>query len=126
VLAVFEADDSVYAYVATPRASTTPSDDPPHGTIYKIDVDERDVVWSSALDESVASDAPVLEANADSVVVAGGESVIALEASNGHQRWIESVVALGKSRGYALPEAVHEIAIDDEADLVLLSVTPAA
>ena len=68
----------------------------------------------------------MLVANADSVVVAGGESVMALEGSNGRQRWIESVVALGKSRGYALPEAVHEIAIDDEADLVLLSVTPAA
>ena len=126
VLAVVEAGDSAYAYVATPRASTARPDDPPHGTIHKIDVDEHNVVWSSALDESVASDAPALEANGDSVVVAGGESVAALEGSNGRQRWIESVVALAKSRGYALPESVHEIVIDDDDLLVLLSVTPAA
>jgi hypothetical protein len=126
VLAVVEAGDSAYAYVATPRASTARPDDPPHGTIHKIDVDEHDVVWSSALDESVASDAPALAANRDSVVVAGGESVTALEGSNGRQRWIESVVALAKSRGYALPESVHEIVIDDDDLLVLLSVTPAA
>jgi PQQ-like domain len=118
--------DFPYAYVATPRASTARLDDPQHGTIYKIDVDEHKVVWSSALDESVASDAPSLAANADSVIVAGGESVTALEGSNGRQRWIESVVALGKSRGYALPESVHEIVIDDDNVLVLLSVTPAA
>jgi hypothetical protein len=126
VLAVEEAGDGVYAYVATPRAATTQPDDPPVGAIVKLAVADGRFVWRSALDESVASDEPALDAIADSVVVAGGESITALDGTDGHQRWIESVAALGKSRGYALPQAVHEVVIDDENDLVLLSVTPAA
>jgi hypothetical protein len=126
VLEVVEADGSAYAYVATPRAAHDRPDDPPLGAIAKIDLNEHRVLWRSGLDESVASDEPALAANADSVIVAGGESITALDSVDGHQRWIESVVALGKSRGYALPEAIHQVALDDENDLVLLSVTPAA
>ena len=45
-----------------------------------------------------------------------------LEAETGEERWTESVVALGKSRGYALPGAVQLVAIDDRR--VYLSTTP--
>jgi hypothetical protein len=126
VLALVEAGDVAYAYVSTPEASPTRPGDPAHGTIVKIDVDRREVVWSRSLDDSAASDDPALAANADSIVVAGGESITALDGSDGRERWSESVIALGKSRGYGLPGAVHEIVIDDEDGLVLLAVTPAA
>jgi hypothetical protein len=121
VAALVEADGSAYAYVATAPARP---DDPPVGAIVKLDPDDGAVLWQRALDESVASEAPVLAADSEVVIVAGGESITALEPSDGRQRWIESVVALGKSRGYALPQALHELLID--GDLVLLSVTPAA
>ena len=55
-------------------------------------------------------------------MVAGGERFAVLEAGTGDLRWSESVVSLGKSRGYALPGAVQRVEVSDT--LVFLSTTP--
>ena len=61
--------------------------------------------WRSGLPAMavVTSGSPTIDANGAAVVVAGGEQIAALDADDGHLRWTQSVVALGKSRGYALP-----------------------
>ena len=50
-----------------------------------------------------------IAANDDAVVVAGGERIAALDADDGACAGPQSVVALGKSRGYALPGAVQQV-----------------
>ena len=94
------------------------------GRILKVDAESGDIVWPRALPEAVAvADGQAdIAANDDVVVVAGGVEVAALDADDGEQRWTASVVELGKSRGYALPGAVQQVAVSD--DLVLLSTTP--
>ncbi len=119
VLAVTRAGDSLYVYVATPGATGQAG-----GRILKVDAESGDIVWPRALPEAVAvADGRAdIAANDDVVVVAGGVEVAALDADDGEQRWTANVVELGKSRGYALPGAVQEVAIRD--DLALLSTTP--
>jgi hypothetical protein len=137
VLAVVETDDGAYAYVATP--APVGSDDPVDavdagagaGAVVRIGGDGN-VVWRSPLDEDLiaVTNQPALAATDSTAIVAGGESIGALDAASGKEDWSESVVALGKSRGYALPEALHEIVVYDvggsDDDLVFLSVTPEA
>jgi outer membrane protein assembly factor BamB len=131
VLAVVASGDRAFAYVSTPRA-----DDDAAGaadeariegaSIVQLDLDDGSEGWRRVLDDSVASDEPALAASDERVVVAGGEEIAVLDADSGVEDWSESVVALGKSRGYALPEADHELLVSDEHGLVFLSVTPAA
>ncbi len=111
--------DSVYVYVATPGAAGVAG-----GRILKVDADSGATVWTRSLSEEVAvgDGTADIAANDDVVVVAGGVEVAALDAADGDQRWTESVVTLGKSRGYALPGAVQEVAVSDT--LVFLSTTP--
>jgi outer membrane protein assembly factor BamB len=120
VVDVARVDDVAYAYVATPGA------DEVHvaGRVVKFAVDDGDQIWTKGLPEDVeAADGEArIAANDDTVVVAGGELVAALDAEDGELSWTESVVTLGKSRGYALPGAVQHVAIDD--DHVYLSTTP--
>ena len=76
--------------------------------------------WTSALPETVAAaPAATIAAGGDAVVVAGGEQIAVLDADDGTLRWTASVAELGKSRGYALPGAVQQIAVTDT--LVFLS-----
>jgi outer membrane protein assembly factor BamB len=103
-----------YAYVATPGADGIDG-----GVIIAMDAADHDVRWTSGLPPTVASDAATIEAGGDTVVVAGGERIAALNAVDGTIRWHASVAELGKSRGYALPGAVQQVAVTDE--LVFLS-----
>jgi outer membrane protein assembly factor BamB len=111
--------DSLYVYVATPGAGVAAG-----GRILKVDAESGDIVWPRTLPEvvAVADGRADIAANDDVVVVAGGVEVAALDADDGQQRWTASVVELGKSRGYALPGAVQEVAVSDT--LVFLSTTP--
>ena len=45
-----------------------------------------------------------------------------LDTEGGTLRWRQSVVSLGKSRGYVLPGAVQQIIVSES--LVFLSATP--
>ena len=63
----------------------------------------------------VQAGAPAIAAVEDTVVVAGGERIGALEAVDGALRWTQNVVALGKSRSYALPGAIQQVVIWDPA-----------
>jgi outer membrane protein assembly factor BamB len=119
VLAVASVGEFLYVYVATPGADGGAS-----GRVLKLDGDIGGVEWTRSLDETVAvgDGTAAIAANDEYVVVAGGERIAVLDARNGDQQWTESVVTLGKSRGYALPGAVQHVAIDD--DHVYLSTTP--
>ena len=118
LLAVARAGDVVYAYVRTPGAS-----DAAGGTVVKLAAD-GDIEWTSALPPEIATqgDAAAIDANEEVVVVAGGERVAVIEADDGTLRWSESVVSLGKSRGYALPGAVQHVVVAD--GLAFLAATP--
>ena len=70
----------------------------------------------------VTGNVVALDANASGVVVAGGELVGMLDADDGGLRWKQNVVTLGKSRGYALRGAIHEVEVSDTH--VYLSTTP--
>lgn len=119
VLAVVEAGESSYAYVRTRGANGAPS-----GAIVKFDTGNGETLWRRGLPAMavVTSGSPTIDANGSAVVVAGGEQIAALDADDGHLRWMQSVVALGKSRGYALPGAVQQVIVTDS--LVFLSATP--
>jgi outer membrane protein assembly factor BamB len=119
VVAVAQSGPSVYAYVSTPGASGAPG-----GAVVKIRADDGVVVWHRALPETVVAAAgpAAIGASADEVVVAGGERIGVLDAADGLLRWTQSVVSLGKSRGYALPGAVQHVIVTDS--LVFLSATP--
>jgi outer membrane protein assembly factor BamB len=119
VLAVAQSGDSAFAYVSTPGATG-----PPSGAIVALDVDDGEIRWQRALPAEVVASAgtPAIGSNGDVVVVAGGEKIGVLDAGNGDLRWTESVVTLGKSRGYALPGAVQQLIVTDT--LVYLSATP--
>jgi PQQ-like domain len=121
VLTVVQSGDSAFAYVSTPAARGAPA-----GAIVKVDADDGQVRWRRALPPSVAASGgtPAIDADGNTVVVAGGERIAALDADDGELRWTQSVVALGKSRGYALPGAVQDVMIWDS--LVFLSATPDA
>ena len=103
-----------YAYVATPGADGIDG-----GVVVAVDTADNDVRWTRDLSETVATEAATIAAGGDAVVVAGGESIAALNAVDGTLRWDASVAELGKSRGYALPGAVQHVAVTDE--LVYLS-----
>jgi hypothetical protein len=118
VTAVAQSGTSVYAYVSTPGASGVPG-----GAVVKVGVDDGIVIWRTALPDSVvAKVGAAIGASADGVVVAGGERIGVLDAADGRLRWTQSVVVLGKSRGYALPGAVQHVIVTDS--LVFLSATP--
>jgi outer membrane protein assembly factor BamB len=118
VVALAHSGASVYAYVSTPGASGAPG-----GAVIKVGVDDGVVVWRTALPEPVVSTGTVaIGASGDAVVVAGGERIGVLDPADGLLRWTQSVVALGKSRGYALPGAVQHVIVTDS--LVFLSATP--
>ena len=116
-LAVTEAGDGAYAYVSAPGANGVQG-----GAIVKFDVRDGALVWRRALPAVVASGSPAIDANGAVVIVAGGERIGALDADDGTLQWTQSVVDLGKSRGYALPGAVHHVIVSDA--LVFLSATP--
>jgi outer membrane protein assembly factor BamB len=118
VLAVAAPGDTAYAYVATPGI-----DEVTGGAIVKLDAGDGSIVWRADLPEEMTTAVPTIAASGDVVVVAGGEQIAALNAADGHRRWSENVVKLGKSRGYALPGAVQEMEITDTH--VFLSTTPA-
>jgi outer membrane protein assembly factor BamB len=117
VLAFADAGDTVYAYVATPGV-----DEVAGGAIVKLDADDGAILWRTDLPQEMTSDRPTIGANREHVVVAGGEQIAGLDAANGKREWSQNVVTLGKSRGYALPDAVQEIAMNDT--YVFLSATP--
>jgi hypothetical protein len=118
VLDVAPIGDIVYVYVATPGAAAGAG-----GRILKLDADSGATEWQRSLSEEVAvgDGSADIAANDDVVVVAGGEHIAVIDA-DGHQRWTESVVTLGKSRGYALPGADQQVEVSDT--LVFLSTTP--
>ena len=118
VLDIARVGTSVYVYVATPGAAGGAG-----GRIVKINGRNGEITWQRQLPEVVAvADGPAdIAANDGVVVVAGGEHIAALDA-DGQQLWTASVVALGKSRGYALPGAVQRVEVNDT--LVFLSTTP--
>ena len=118
VLDVARAGDNLYVYVATPGAAGEAG-----GRILKVDADSGAAVWQRSLSEEVAvGDGKAdIAANDDAVVVAGGEQIAAIDA-DGNLLWTESVVTLGKSRGYALPGADQRVEVSDT--LVFLSTTP--
>jgi PQQ-like domain len=127
VLAVARSGDSGYAYVSTPGADAPGTDvcdrDPhashcdPAGAVVRFNATNGDVEWRSALPESmvVQAGAPAIAAVEDTVVVAGGERIGALEAVDGALRWTQNVVALGNSRSYALPGAIQQVVMWDPA-----------
>jgi outer membrane protein assembly factor BamB len=117
-LAVAAAGDAAYAYVETPGV-----DEVAGGAIIKLDAADGSILWRKALPQEVTAQSPELGASLETVVVAGGEQIAALDADDGQRQWSENVVKLGKSRGYALPGAVQQMAINDER--VFLSTTPA-
>jgi outer membrane protein assembly factor BamB len=119
VLAVARSGDTAYAYVSTPGASGEPT-----GAIVKFDADDGDIRWQTGLPAQVAASggAPAIGANGDAVIVAGGEKIGELDAESGELRWTQSVVSLGKSRGYALPGSVQQVIVTDT--FVFLSATP--
>lgn len=119
VVAVTQSGTSVYAYVSTPGASGVPG-----GAVVKVGIDDGIVMWRTALPEPVVAKvgAATIGASTDAVVVAGGERIGVLDAADGMLRWTQSVVVLGKSRGYALPGAVQHVIVTDS--LVFLSATP--
>jgi hypothetical protein len=117
-LRVKASGDSAYAYVATPGV-----DGVTRGSIVKLDAGDGRILWRKGLPQEMTTDRPTIGANGDFVVVAGGEQIAALRAEDGQREWSENVVKLGKSRGYALPGAVQELAINDA--YVFLSTTPA-
>jgi outer membrane protein assembly factor BamB len=118
-LAVVPAGDSAYVYVSTPGAG-----DIAGGSVVKLDADDGRVRWRKALPPDLVAVAttPALGANSYAVAVAGGEEIGVLDADDGKLRWTQSVVTLGKSRGYALPGAVQHVTVTDS--LVYLSTTP--
>ena len=120
VRALVRVDGSVYAYLSTPGAGGTAA-----GAIVKVDAADGSHGWRQALPEDIAAVAggvPTIDANEDVVVVAGGEKFAVLEAGTGDLRWSESVVSLGKSRGYALPGADQRVELSPT--MVYLSTTP--
>ena len=118
VLDVTQAGSNAYAYVSTPGAAGAPG-----GAVVRIDADDGRVLWRRSLPATVAASTgtPAIAASSDAVVVAGGERVAVLDADSGRVRWTQSVVTLGKSRGYALPGAVQQVIVTDS--LVFLSAT---
>ncbi len=118
MLAVTQSGSNAYAYVSTPAAAGAPG-----GAVVRIDADDGRVLWRVSLPATVAvsTGTPAIEAGSDAVVVAGGERVAVLDADSGRERWTQSVVTLGKSRGYALPGAVQQVIVTDS--LVFLSAT---
>ena len=119
MLAVAQAGDNAYAYVSPPGATARPA-----APIVKIDATTASSSGGSALPEAVAASAAPRPSGptAMSVVVAGGERIGVLDADDGDCCWTQSVVTLGKSRGYALPGAVQQVIVTDS--LVFLSATP--
>jgi outer membrane protein assembly factor BamB len=109
----------VYGYVVTPGANGLDS-----GAIIAVDVSDGHVLWRAALPENIAAaaTAATIGAGGNAVVVAGGERIAVLDADDGDLRWSESVASLAKSRGYALPGAVQQVAVTDS--LVYLSTAP--
>lgn len=71
---------------------------------------------------AVGTGTVAIGANDDVVVVAGGEGIGVLDADDGTLCWTESVVTLGKSRGYARPGSVQHVTVSDT--LVYLSTAP--
>jgi outer membrane protein assembly factor BamB len=117
VVDVAVAGANAYAYVATAGADGTAG-----GAIVAVDVADDEVRWKRVLPEAVAAEVATIAAEGDAVVVAGGESIAALDAVDGSLRWTASVAELGKSRGYALPGAVQHVTVADT--LVYLSTAP--
>jgi hypothetical protein len=105
-----------YVYVATDGA-----DGPVAGAIAAID-GHGHVLWRRDLPAAVVADHPVMDANADVVVVAGGERLLVFPLAPGVDPWTVSVVTLGKSRRYALPGAVQQVVLDDSR--LFLSLAP--
>ena len=77
------------------------------GAVVSFDATNGEVDWRSALPESMAVTideaemelgTPAIAADDDTVVVAGGERIGALDADDGALRWTQNVVSLGKSR----------------------------
>jgi outer membrane protein assembly factor BamB len=112
-------DDNVYVYVATEGASGVRA-----GAIVNVDPADGSVRWREQLppDIAAADGAADIEATTDAIAVAGGERFGVLHPGTRELIWTDSVVELGKSRGYALPGATQWVAIDDSH--VYLSTTP--
>lgn len=119
VLAVDTIAGTAYAYVVTRRAG-----DVTGAAIVQLDADDGEIRWRAPLEAGmvVSTGTVALGASPDAVVVAGGERIGLLDAQDGAVRWSHSVVTLGKSRGYALPGAVHDIVVID--NYAFLSTTP--
>jgi outer membrane protein assembly factor BamB len=119
VVAVATTEDQAFGYVSTAGADGVSA-----GAVICVDAAGGEVRWRAALPDAVAvgTGTAAIGANDDVVVVAGGERVGVLDADDGALRWTESVVTLGKSRGYALPGAVQHVAVSDA--LVFLSTAP--
>ena len=112
--------EDAYAYVSTPGAAGGDG-----GAIVKFDVDDGELRWRTALPASVIADggSPAIGAGGDAIVVAGGERIAALAADDGGRiLWSQSVVSLGKSRGYAQPGSVQQVIVTES--MVFLSATP--
>ena len=105
-----------YVYVATDGA-----DGPVAGAIAAID-GHGHVLWRRDLPAAVVADHPVMDANADVVVVAGGERLLVFPLVPGRR-------AVDRQRGhsrqeprYALPGAVQQVVLDDSR--LFLSLAP--
>jgi outer membrane protein assembly factor BamB len=122
VLVVAEFGGAGYAYVSTPG----PTEERGGGAVVSFDTEDGDVRWRRALPGPVAVrvGTPAIGASGGAVVVAGGERIGVLDADDGRMVWTQSVVSLGRSRGYATRGAVHRIVVTDS--VVFLSVTPSA
>lgn len=121
VMDIARSGEDAYAYVSTSGAA---GDD--GGAIVSFDVDDGEVRWRAALPRPVTADGgtPAIDASGGAVVIAGGERIAALSADDGHMLWSQSVVSLGKSRGYAQPGAVQQLIVTES--LVYLSATARA
>ena len=127
VLAVARSGDSGYAYVSTPGADAPGTDvrdrDPhasrcdPAGAVVRFNATNGDVEWRSALPtrwscRPAPRPSPLsrtrwsLPAASGSAHLRGGRRCSALT---------QNVVALGKSRSYALPGAIQQVVIWDPA-----------
>jgi len=122
VLAAVRAGAATFVYVATPGVV-----DASAGAVIRLDDDGDDgtVRWRRSLPAGMAVEvgtAAAVATNGGSVVVAGGERIGVLDARDGRLRWSQSVVDLGKSRGYVLPGSVQQVTVT--TTMVYLSATP--
>ena len=122
VLAAVRSGAATFVYVATPGVV-----DASAGAVIRLDDDGDDgtVRWRRSLPAGMAVEvgtAAAVATNGSSVVVAGGERIGVLDARDGRLRWSQSVVDLGKSRGYVLPGSMQQVTVT--TTMVYLSATP--